>query len=134
MATGVGATRVSRLRRKYCAEPVASAGMLTTRSGQSPIVPELYRIIGPSAHWRHLPLGTRIAIIVASIAGLVLLIAGITWFCVRSTRKGLREHAKAEAEWEAQRKEAEEWRQRYREDHRLGSMNSTTKSMQLDNA
>ena len=103
-------------------------------TGVSPIVSQLNVLVGPGAHWRALPMGTRIGIIGASIGGAVLLIAGVTWFCVRSTRKGLREHAKAEAEWEAQRREAEEWRQRYRNDHRserLGSMNSTTKSMRI---
>jgi hypothetical protein len=93
-------------------------------------VAQLNVLIGPGAHWRALPMGTRIGIIGASVGGLVLLIAGVTWFCVRSTRKGLREHAKAEAEWEAQRREAEEWRQKYRND-RVSSMNSTTKSMRI---
>jgi hypothetical protein len=103
-------------------------------TGASPIVSQLNVLVGPGAHWRALSMGTRIGIIGASIGGAVLLVAGVTWFCVRSTRKGLREHAKAEADWEAQRREAEEWRQRYRNDHRsdrASSMNSTTKSMRI---
>jgi len=99
-------------------------------SGQSPIVPQLTAAVGPSAKWKRIPVGVRIAIIVCSIGGFFLLCAAVAWFCIKSTRKGLREHAKAEQEWEAQRREAEEWRVKYRED-RLSSMNSTTKSMQV---
>lgn len=74
------------------------------------------RPIGPGAHWRALDPGVRIGIIAGSIAGFVLLVGTIIFCCVQSTRKGLKEHAKAEAEWAAQQKEAKEWQQKYNAD------------------
>jgi hypothetical protein len=90
-----------------------------------------YTYSDASGDWQSIKVATGASPIVSQLN---VLVAGVTWFCVRSTRKGLREHAKAEADWEAQRREAEEWRQRYRNDHRsdrASSMNSTTKSMRI---
>jgi len=99
---------------------------IKTEAGQSSIVPELNKKFGVKAHWNDLSQGTQIAIIAGSIAGFLLLVGAIAFCCIRSTRKGLREHAKAEAEWEAQRKEADESRRVFREQQRLSSMNSAS--------
>jgi hypothetical protein len=86
------------------------------RSGTSAITAELNRPIGPGAHWRALDPGVRIGIIAGSIAGFVLLCGTIAFFCIRSTRQGLKEHAKAEADWAAQQREAVEWQRKYNAD------------------
>jgi hypothetical protein len=85
-------------------------------SGQSVIIPELNRPIGPGAHWRALDPGVRIGIIAGSIAGFVCFIGAIAFCCIKSTRKGLQEHAKAEADWAAQQREAVEWQRKYNAD------------------
>jgi hypothetical protein len=65
------------------------------------------------AAWKTLSPTTRIAIIVGAIGGFVIVAAAVTFCCIRSTRKGLREHEKAEVEWEAQQKEAAQWQRKY---------------------
>jgi hypothetical protein len=72
-------------------------------------------------------MGTRIGIIAAAVAGLVILVGAAAWFCIKTTRKGAREAKVADAEWKAQQEEAAFWQQKYNED-RLSSMHSTTKS------
>jgi hypothetical protein len=103
---------------------------LTSFSGTSKLISELNRLVGPEAHWKALPEGARIGIIAGAITGFVALCAFIAWFCIRSARKGLREHASAEVEWQRQKEEAELWQRKYNDDRmsRLSSMNSTTKS------
>lgn len=95
--------------------------------GKSILIPELNRIIGPKAHWMALSMTTRIAIIAASIGGFVILCICVAWYCIKSARKGLREHQKAETAWKAQQDEAALWQRKYNDD-RLSSMHSTAKS------
>lgn len=89
-------------------------------------MPELSKRYGVKAHWNSFSQGTKIAIIASSIGAFVILVAAIVWCCIRSTRKGLKEHTEAEAAWEAQQKEANDWRRIYNEQHRTTSFNSAS--------
>ncbi|KAF2665559.1 cell wall glucanase [Microthyrium microscopicum] len=99
---------------------------IKTKAGTSLIVQALNTPIGPGAHWRALSPATRAGIIIGSIAGFALFVLTILFLCIRSTRKGLKEAAKADAEWEAQQKEAVEWQKRYNADRAstIGSQKS----------
>jgi hypothetical protein len=88
---------------------------------------ELNKPYGAGAHWDALPSGARIAIIACSVGGLVLIAGLITFCCIRSVKKGRLEHEKAEAEWAAQQREANEWQARYQQ-HRASSYNSSQRS------
>ena len=80
--------------------------MLTTlRRGQSISLKELTRPHTLTQHWNALSHTTKIVIISCSIAGLVILLAFLTYYCISQGSKGRKEKALADAEYEKEQAE-----------------------------
>ena len=65
---------------------------------------------GVSGHWRALPAGVRAGIVISAIAGLGVLILAALGFCIWQGRKGKKEKAIADAQWEKEQAEFQQYR------------------------
>jgi hypothetical protein len=73
--------------------------------GQSTVIKELNKPHGIKQHWEALSRTTRIVIIACSIGGLILLVAILTYCCITQGKKGRKEKALADAEYEKEQQE-----------------------------
>jgi beta-glucanase (GH16 family) len=83
---------------------------IKSTNGTSAAVKQMSRPHGVKGHWRALPAGVRAAIVIASIAGLALLVLSCLGFCFWQGRKGRKEKAVADAQWEKEQAEFNQYR------------------------
>ena len=79
-------------------------------SGTSAAIKEMSEPHGVSGHWHALPSTIRVAIIIASLSGLGLLVISGLGFCIWQGRKGRYEKAIADAAWEKEQAEFNQYR------------------------
>ena len=65
---------------------------------------------GVSGHWHALPAAVRAGIVIASIAGLAVLILAALGFCIWQGHKGKKEKEIADAQWEKEQAEFNNYR------------------------
>jgi len=73
--------------------------------GESNVVKELNKPHTLKQHWDALSHTTRVVIVACSIAGLVLLVSFLTYYCISQGIKGRREKAIADADYEKEQQE-----------------------------
>jgi hypothetical protein len=65
---------------------------------------------GVTGHWNAIPVGTRTAILACALGGFVLVVVALFAFCCIQGRKGKKEKAIADQEWEKEQAEFSQYR------------------------
>ncbi|KAF2398419.1 glycosyl hydrolases family 16 protein [Trichodelitschia bisporula] len=80
------------------------------KGGNSTAMTEINKPVGVSGRWNALSSGTRAGIVIGAAAGFVVLIAALLGFCIVQGRAGRKEKAAADAKWEEEQKDLNEYR------------------------
>ncbi|KAF1983734.1 glycoside hydrolase family 16 protein [Aulographum hederae CBS 113979] len=78
--------------------------------GKSPTAEEVWAPKGVSGHWNNLPKGAQIGIIAGVLAVVAILLVLLTFCCIRQRRAGRAERAIADAEFEKDAQELQQYR------------------------